>query len=81
MVMSAKRAFRANLPVFEELYKSVRNGTETRRSLDFNGRKTYREDLQKELTEIDNQEIWRAGKTVRGLRVSRRDLYHPRTDS
>jgi len=79
--MSAKRAFRANLPVFEELYKSVRNGTETRRSLDFNGRKTYREDLQKELTEIDNQEIWRAGKTVRGLRVSRRDLYHPRTDS
>jgi ketol-acid reductoisomerase len=81
LVMSAKRAFRANLPVFEELYKSVRNGTETRRSLDFNGRKTYREDLQKELTEIDNQEIWRAGKTVRGLRVSRRDLYHPRTDS
>lgn len=81
MVMSAKRAFRANLPVFEELYKSVRNGTETRRSLEFNGRKTYREDLQKELTEIDNQEIWRAGKTVRGLRVSRRDLYHPRTDS
>jgi len=79
--MSAKRAFRANLPVFEELYKSVRNGTETRRSLDFNGRKTYREDLQKELTEIDNQEIWRAGKTVRGLRVSRHDLYHPRTDS
>jgi len=81
LVMSAKRAFRANLPVFEELYKSVRNGTETRRSLEFNGRKTYREDLQKELTEIDNQEIWRAGKTVRGLRVSRRDLYHPRTDS
>ena len=79
--MSAKRAFRANLPVFEELYKSVRNGTETRRSLEFNGRKTYREDLQKELTEIDNQEIWRAGKTVRGLGVSRRDLYHPRTDS
>ncbi len=79
--MSAKRAVRANLPVFEELYKSVRNGTETRRSLEFNGRKTYREDLQKELTEIDNQEIWRAGKTVRGLRVSRRDLYHPRTDS
>ena len=56
--------------MFEELYRSVRNGTETRRSLEFNGRKTYREDLQKELTEIDNQEIWRAGKTVRGLRVS-----------
>ena len=61
---------RANLPVFEALYKSVRDGSETRRSLDFNSRKTYRQDLQKELDEIDNQEIWRAGKTVRGLRVS-----------
>jgi len=58
----------ANLPVFEALYKSVRDGSETRRSLEFNSRKTYREDLQKELDEIDNQEIWRAGKTVRNLR-------------
>ncbi|WOO83516.1 putative ketol-acid reductoisomerase, mitochondrial [Vanrija pseudolonga] len=58
----------ANLPVFEALYKSVRDGSETRRSLEFNSRKTYREDLQKELDEIDNQEIWRAGKTVRALR-------------
>lgn len=62
--------YRANLPVFEALYKSVKDGSETRRSLEFNSRKTYREDLQKELDEIDNQEIWRAGKTVRGLRVS-----------
>lgn len=62
--------FRANLPVFEALYNSVRDGSETRRSLEFNSRKTYREDLQKELDEIDNQEIWRAGKTVRSLRVS-----------
>ena len=61
---------RANLPVFEALYKSVKDGSETRRSLDFNSRKTYRQDLQKELDEIDNQEIWRAGKTVRALRVS-----------
>jgi hypothetical protein len=61
---------RANLPVFEALYKSVKDGSETRRSLEFNSRKTYRADLQKELDEIDNQEIWRAGKTVRGLRVS-----------
>jgi ketol-acid reductoisomerase len=58
----------ANLPVFEALYKSVRDGSETRRSLEFNSRKTYREDFQKELDEIDNQEIWRAGKTVRALR-------------
>ncbi|KAF8754320.1 ketol-acid reductoisomerase [Rhizoctonia solani] len=59
---------KANRPVFEALYESVRNGTETRRSLEFNGRKTYREDLARELKEIDEQEIWRAGKTVRSLR-------------
>ena len=51
-----------NLPVFEKLYQSVRDGTETRRSLEFNGRSTYREDLAKELKEIDEQEIWRAGQ-------------------
>ncbi|CCL98394.1 uncharacterized protein FIBRA_00389 [Fibroporia radiculosa] len=50
-----------NLPVFEKLYQSVRDGTETRRSLEFNGRSTYRQDLAKELNEIDDQEIWRAG--------------------
>jgi len=59
---------KANKPVFEALYKSVRDGTETRKSLEWNSRKTYREDLKKELEEIDNQEIWRAGKTVRSLR-------------
>ncbi|ORY65643.1 ketol-acid reductoisomerase [Leucosporidium creatinivorum] len=58
----------ANRPVFEALYASVKDGSETRRSLEFNGRKTYREDFQKELDEIDAQEIWRAGKTVRALR-------------
>lgn len=58
----------ANRPVFEKLYKSVRDGTETRKSLEFNSRSTYREDLAKELAEIDSQEIWRAGKTVRSLR-------------
>jgi len=58
----------ANRPVFEKLYKSVRDGTETRNALEFNGRSTYREDLARELKEIDNQEIWRAGKTVRSLR-------------
>ncbi|KAJ7183095.1 6-phosphogluconate dehydrogenase [Mycena filopes] len=59
---------KANVPIFEQLYESVRNGTETRKSLEFNGRSTYREDLAKELAEINDQEIWRAGKTVRSLR-------------
>ncbi len=52
---------KANLPVFEALYESVKNGTETRNTIEFNGRKSYRKDLARELEEIDNQEIWRAG--------------------
>ncbi len=52
---------KANKPVFEALYKSVRDGTETRKSLEFNNRSTYRKDLEAELAEIDSQEIWRAG--------------------
>ncbi|KAG8857586.1 Bifunctional acetohydroxyacid reductoisomerase [Tulasnella sp. 330] len=59
---------KANKPVFEALYKSVRDGTETRKSLEFNNRSTYRKDLERELAEIDDQEIWKAGKTVRSLR-------------
>ena len=53
---------KANLPVFEQLYESVKNGTETKKSLEFNGRSTYRKDLERELAEIDSQEIWRAGE-------------------
>lgn len=63
------------MPVFEALYKSVRDGSETRRSLEFNNRKNYREEYAKELSEIDQQEIWRAGKTVRALRVSLVSLF------
>ncbi|KAF6754473.1 ketol-acid reductoisomerase [Ephemerocybe angulata] len=59
---------KANLPIFEQLYQSVRDGTETRKSLEYNGRSTYREDLNRELAEINDQEIWRAGKVVRSLR-------------
>ncbi|TFK20726.1 ketol-acid reductoisomerase [Coprinopsis marcescibilis] len=59
---------KANVPIFEQLYESVKNGTETRKSLEWNSRPTYRDDLAKELAVIDNQEIWRAGKTVRSLR-------------
>lgn len=42
----------ATKPVFEELYESVENGTETRRTLDKCGQKTYREELEKELAEV-----------------------------
>jgi ketol-acid reductoisomerase len=63
----APRFEKANVPLFEELYESVKNGTETRKSLEFNGRATYRDDLARELNEIDSQEIWRAGALIRIL--------------
>lgn len=60
-----------NTPLFEKLYESVKNGTETRRSLEFNSRSTYRQDLAKELKEIDDQEIWRAGASYTFSRCTR----------
>src|SRR3954471_7437581 len=39
-------------PVFNDLYDSVHNGTETQRSLDYNSQKDYREKYEKEMQEI-----------------------------
>ncbi|ORX95745.1 ketol-acid reductoisomerase [Basidiobolus meristosporus CBS 931.73] len=63
-----KPFYTATKPVFEKLYDSVADGSETRRSLDKNSKSNYREDLEKELEEIRESEMWRAGKTVRSLR-------------
>lgn len=55
-------------PVFAELYESVRNGSETKRSLEFNSQPDYRVKLESELETIRNMEIWKVGKEVRKLR-------------
>ncbi|MFO8008757.1 MAG: ketol-acid reductoisomerase [Candidatus Brocadiia bacterium] len=55
-------------PVFEELYQSVKEGTETRIVLEANSQPDYAERLQEELDEIRNSEMWRAGAAVRSLR-------------
>ncbi|KAK3988636.1 6-phosphogluconate dehydrogenase [Cladorrhinum sp. PSN332] len=55
-------------PVFNDLYNSVVTGQETKRSLEYNSQPDYREKYEKELDEIRNLEIWRAGKAVRALR-------------
>ena len=55
-------------PVFNDLYTSVKDGSETKRSLEYNSQPDYREKYKQELAEIDNMEIWRAGKAVRSLR-------------
>ncbi len=55
-------------PLFETLYKSVKSGKETKRVLTLGGRKDYKERLDRELAELGNSEMWRAGKAVRSLR-------------
>jgi ketol-acid reductoisomerase len=59
---------KATLPVFKDLYNSVKTGKETRRVLSACGKKNYKELLDKELAALGNSEMWQAGKAVRSLR-------------
>ncbi len=63
----------AVIPVFDDLYESVKSGVETRRVLDVNSAPDYREKLQKELDEIKNTEMWKTGAAVRALRPENRN--------
>jgi ketol-acid reductoisomerase len=58
-------------PVFEELYRKVEAGDETRRTLEANSRPDYRQQLEKELKAVANSEMWKAGAVVRSLRPER----------
>ncbi len=60
-------------PVFEELYKKVAAGEETRRVLEANSHPDYRDQLEQELKAIAESEMWRAGSVIRGLRPERAD--------
>ena len=55
-------------PVFEELYEEVATGREAQRSIDSNSQTDYRVKLDAELKELQESEMWQAGKAVRGLR-------------
>ncbi|KAJ3335906.1 Bifunctional acetohydroxyacid reductoisomerase [Gonapodya sp. JEL0774] len=66
-----KPFYDASLPVFQKLYHSVETGEETRRSIESNSRKDYRQQLDEELRQIRDSEMWRAGQTVRSLRPER----------
>ena len=55
-------------PVFDELYESVRNGTETAITLEANSQPDYKEKLGVELAAIRESEMWQAGAAVRSLR-------------
>lgn len=58
----------ATKPVFEELYDSVATGKEAARAISENGQEDYRDRLEKELAEIRESELWKAGAEVRKLR-------------
>jgi ketol-acid reductoisomerase len=55
-------------PVFEELYESVESGKEAQLSIDSNSKADYRVNLEAELDELKNSEMWQAGRAVRSLR-------------
>lgn len=63
----------AVVPVFDELYERVVSGKETKIVLEANSAPDYRKGLQKELDEIKNSEMWRAGTAVRKLRPENRE--------
>jgi ketol-acid reductoisomerase len=65
-----KNRFRDSVtPLFNELYDSVASGNEAQIVIESNAKSDYRENLSKELEEINNSEMWQAGKMVRKLRA------------
>jgi ketol-acid reductoisomerase len=58
----------ATLPVFKKLYQRVKSGKECTRVLKACGARNYQVQLQKELGEIHNSEMWTAGAACRALR-------------
>jgi ketol-acid reductoisomerase len=58
----------ATSPVFEELYNKVASGEEAEIVINSNSKNNYRDNLELELNEIKNSELWQAGLQVRKLR-------------
>lgn len=55
-------------PVMQQLYESVKSGHEAQLSIDANSKPDYRVQLNKELADMRNSEMWRTAETVRKLR-------------
>jgi len=62
----------AVLPVFNDLYESVKTGNETRIVLERTGSKNYKSELEAELKEMRESEMWQTGEQVRKLRSNRK---------
>jgi ketol-acid reductoisomerase len=63
---------KAVAPVFANLYKSVATGKETEIVLRVNSAPDYKVKLEKELKEMRDSEMWKAGAAVRELRPEKR---------
>ena len=61
----------AVLPVFNDLYESVKTGNETRIVLERTGSENYKSELEAELKEMRESEMWQTGEQVRKLRSNR----------
>ena len=59
---------KASLPVFRELYQRVRKGEETKVVLERTGHPNYKAELDAELKQMRESEMWDAGAQVRKLR-------------
>lgn len=62
----------AVLPVFNNLYEAVKSGAETKRVLDSTGSANYKDQLEAELKEMRESELWQAGAAVRQLRPNKK---------
>ena len=60
----------AVLPVFNDLYESVKSGVETKIVLERTGSLDYKTELSSELREMRESEMWQTGEQVRKLRPS-----------
>ena len=68
----APRFKEAVTPVFDDLYKKVIDGEETKRVLETNSAPDYRQKLDKELETMRDSEMWQTGAMVRSLRPENR---------
>ena len=59
---------KAVLPVFKELYRRVASGAEAKRVIEICGKRNYQTRLAKELGEMRDSEMWKAGTATRSLR-------------
>ena len=64
----SKKFEKLNKPLIQEIYNNVKEGHEAKKIIKSNSSTNYKDGLDKELQDINNQEIWKVGKEIRKLR-------------